>query len=270
MQTLNYKYPNSNVADAPLLEKLPFQLQNGEKIIREIKPQFLGFMISRAFGSYVWLAALVILAIISISTIVFSNVLVGIISVILLGRIIVGFSIGIIAILLTLLALISIGPFLAYSKSWYWITNYRVIGKRGTLSYSIDSIPLENVTDIVLSRTILDRLLGLSSLIIVPMGTSAKENGGSPDERAKNANFFPALAEDLAKELQRVLFNLRDELKRSMVQPVFITPAPKTAGTPASSSQSVFITLDSKKENTPAQASSEKEQPKSVLPRGTT
>jgi uncharacterized membrane protein YdbT with pleckstrin-like domain len=108
---------------------------------------------------------------------------------------------------------ISIKPIVQYGKSWYWITNHRVIGKRGFLGYSINSVPLENVADVVLTRTLLDRLLGLSSLIVVSMGNASVGEGATEDEKTQSPNFFPALTEETARELQRVLFNLRDELK---------------------------------------------------------
>jgi membrane protein YdbS with pleckstrin-like domain len=205
--------PATKPGVAPL-EKLPFQLQNGEKIMRELKPQLLGFMLTRGLGSYIGLLAL------SISIIVGS---------VFLNEIPLGVLIGVIIIPCIMLA-ISIGPLISYGKSWYWITNHRVIGKRGFFGYSVDSIPLENVSDVVLSRTLLDRILGLSSLIVVPMGGSSKAGGGSADERAQNPNFFPALPEKLARELQRVLFNLRDELKKPQgVQPAYVTIAPSSS-----------------------------------------
>jgi len=212
--------PNPSVAGAAPLERLPFELQDGEKIIRELKPQFVGFMVSRAFGSYVGVLALVIF-IIAISLILFSGALAGFLSVILVKEINNGLLIGISTIPVAILVLISISPFISYGKSWYWITNRRVIGKRGFLGYSIDSVPLDNVSDVVLSRTLLDRLLGLSSLIIVPIGGMDMTKGDeSSDAKFRNNNFFPALPQTTARELQRVLFNLREELRQAqMVQP---------------------------------------------------
>ncbi len=231
MQAVVYKSHSNDANPNPTpLEKLPFQLQNGEKIIREIKPQFFGFMVTRAFGSYF---AILVIAILAISGITAFKVAVE------------GFLIGIILIPLMLL-LVSVVPFISYGKSWYWVTNNRVIGKRGLIGYSIDSIPLDNVSDIVLDRTALDRLLGISSLVVVPMGSSNSRVGtDAPEEKFQNSNFFPALPQLVARELQRVLFNLRDELRISqmMVNPTLGVVAP---------------------------ISSEIAQPKSSFPRGTT
>ena len=184
------------------LEKLPFKLQNGEKVIRELKPQFFGFMATRVLASYVGVLGLTI---VSIAVIIILRTR--------LSGFLIELSLLPLFILLLILA-VSVGPLISYGKSWYWITNHRVIGKRGFLGYSIDSIPLENVTDVVITRTLLDRFLGLSSLIIVPMGGSSRGEGDTATERAESPNFFPALTQETARELQRVLFNLRDDLKK--------------------------------------------------------
>ncbi len=190
-------------ATASTLEKLPFKMQHGEKIVRELKPQFFGFMMSRALGSYVGVLGFIIFSIVAL--IILRNHLAGFLVEILILPLVV----------ILLVLIISLGPIIAYGKSWYWITNHRVIGKRGFLGYSIDSIPLENVSDVVLDRTLLDRLLGLSSLIIIPMGSNARVEGNSVEEHALNPNFFPALTQETAMELQRVLFNLKDDLKKT-------------------------------------------------------
>ena len=210
--------PNPSVAGAAPLEKLPFELQKGEKIIRELKPQFIGFMVSREFGGYLGILAIILL-IISLSVILFSGVLAGVLSVILVREINRGLLIGISILPITIFVLISIRPLLAYGKSWYWITNIRVIGKRGVLGYSINSIPLDSISDVVLSRTLLDRFLGLSSLAIVPLGGTGMTMADVEGEaKFLNTNFFPALPQTTARELQRVLFNLREELRKSQME----------------------------------------------------
>ena len=144
--------PGSPNAASGSLETLPFRLQHGEKIIRELKPQFFGFMVTRAFGSYMMVLGLIVVLIVTL---------------LILRASLAGFLVEILLLplLIALLVLvISLKPLIQYGKSWYWITNHRVIGKRGFLGYSINSVPLENVADVVLTRTLLDRILGLSSL----------------------------------------------------------------------------------------------------------
>jgi uncharacterized membrane protein YdbT with pleckstrin-like domain len=190
-------------AAAESLEKLPFELQKNETIIRELKPQFVGFMIDRTFSSYV--GVVVVVAFIMVVLAILRASLAGYLIELLLLPLLIILSILIIAV----------KPLIQYGKSWYWITNLRVIGKRGFIGYTINSIPLENVTDVVLARTTLDRIFGMSALIIVPMGSSSMAEGRTANERAQSPNFFPSLTQETARELQRVLLNLRDDLKKS-------------------------------------------------------
>lgn len=207
--------PRPGVESLTPLEKLPFHLQNGEKIMRELKPQFGGFMLTRALGSYIGILLLAI------------AIMVG---AILLKQVPDGFLIEI-TLIPFLILVVSIVPFISYGKSWYWITTHRVIGKSGCVGYSIDSIPLSNVNDIVLARTLLDRMLGLSSLMIVPFGGSdSRTSTFGSNDMTQGANFFPALPQKIAKELQRVLFNLRDELRDTqIVQPISGASTPVSA-----------------------------------------
>lgn len=55
---------------------------------------------------------------------------------------------------------------LRYSKQFYWITNKRVIYKRGLIGYRITSIPYERISDVVISHTFWERLFGFGSLHI--------------------------------------------------------------------------------------------------------
>ncbi len=101
----------------------------------------------------------------------------------------------------------------------YWITNRRVIGRRGFIGYTIDSMPLENVTDVLVNRTIMDRILGLSSLVIVPIGggsgTFIQDAGSRSGIIEGVSNYFPALRPEKARHLQALVFHLRDARKGS-------------------------------------------------------
>ena len=52
----------------------------------------------------------------------------------------------------------------AYRKRHYWITNKRVVVKSGLIGYSLSSIPLERVSDVIISRSFLERIFGFASL----------------------------------------------------------------------------------------------------------
>jgi len=203
IKTPNNEGPGNSFADLKQPEELPFQLQPDEKIIRAVKPQKMGFILSRTAGSYVMVLGLIILMVV-IFTIYNAS----------LFRYLAEMGLAI-AFLLLFALLLTIKPLISYGKFNYWVTTVRVIGQRGFLSYSVDSIPLENITDIIMIRTMLDRILGISSLIIVPMGSNSESNGGNANSKAQNPNYFPALPETVAPELQQTLFKLRNDLKKA-------------------------------------------------------
>jgi uncharacterized membrane protein YdbT with pleckstrin-like domain len=51
-----------------------------------------------------------------------------------------------------------------YKKQHYWITNKRIVYKRGFLGYRVTSIPYERISDIIISRSFVERLFGFGSL----------------------------------------------------------------------------------------------------------
>ncbi len=51
-----------------------------------------------------------------------------------------------------------------YNHEYYWITNKRIVYKRGILGYRITSIPFERISDVMISRTFVERLFGFASL----------------------------------------------------------------------------------------------------------
>ena len=68
------------------------------------------------------------------------------------------------AIFLCLLVLIVAVSWLQYHKFHYWITNKRIVFKKGIIGFSISSIPLERISDIILSRSFAETLFGFGSL----------------------------------------------------------------------------------------------------------
>jgi len=53
-----------------------------------------------------------------------------------------------------------------YKHQHYWLTNKRVISKRGLLGYRVNSIPLERISDVIVSRSFVERLFGFGSVLI--------------------------------------------------------------------------------------------------------
>jgi len=175
--------------------ELPFSLQQGEVVKYEVRPNKKGFILQRSIKTII---AGIILAILFGSSALLSSIL---------AFLITFFTI---IIIMTIIAIfISI---LSYNKYRYWITNKRLISGRGIIGYSVDSLPLEMVQDVILNRSILDRILGLTSLYISAIGGMIMVN----NRRISSVNYLRALNVDEAKKIQTVIFELRDERKKEV------------------------------------------------------
>jgi len=58
---------------------------------------------------------------------------------------------------------------IAERRYHYWLTNKRVIWCHGFIGYQIRSVPLERITDVVISRTLPEMAAGISSIQIRDM-----------------------------------------------------------------------------------------------------
>jgi uncharacterized membrane protein YdbT with pleckstrin-like domain len=67
---------------------------------------------------------------------------------------------------------------LAERRYHYWLTNKRVIWCHGFIGYRVRSVPLERITDVVISRTLPELLAGISSIEIRDM-TGQSQAAGS-------------------------------------------------------------------------------------------
>ncbi len=72
--------------------------------------------------------------------------------------------VGIVAVPLALLWAV-----IAERRYHYWLTNKRVIWCHGFIGYQVRSVPLERITDVVISRTLPELLAGISSIDIRDM-----------------------------------------------------------------------------------------------------
>ncbi len=187
---------------------LPFRLQEGEVIYKNFRPSSR-VVVKFAFGGVV---TFIVLA-------VFLYYLGSILAILPQGSpgrvdllvMIYGFW----AFAVLILAFGIIGGFMAYRKYSYWITNMRTVGRRGLIGYSTDSMPYDNVADVIIMRGALDRLLGISSVYIQPYGGAGYINapGGAATNRLTGSNTFLGLIPSEAPEIQRLIFHLR-ELKK--------------------------------------------------------
>jgi len=58
---------------------------------------------------------------------------------------------------------------LIYKKHHYWVTDRQVIWKHGIIGYSITSVPLERISDVAVSRTFLETICGVGSVVVREM-----------------------------------------------------------------------------------------------------
>jgi uncharacterized membrane protein YdbT with pleckstrin-like domain len=122
-----------------------FQLQEGEKVIKDIKPLPI-------LKWYFFLPGLFF---------IFFLLIGFMIPLLFLGRTFLG-----IAVLLILTGIMYLIANNQYNYQHYWITNKRVMYRRGILGYRISSIPLERISDVIVSRTFIERIFGFGSIMI--------------------------------------------------------------------------------------------------------
>lgn len=163
--------------------ELPFTLYEEEKIVKEIKPL-------RGLIIYFFLQSLLVIFFIGIIGLIF----------IVATSFFIPSIIPITIILLIVIIELLVSPFLRYRQQYYWITNKRVIYKKGFIGYSIISVPLERISDIVISRSLIERLCGFGSLLIQSLaGQDSSQRAGAEAS---------LLAAPNPEELQKLILNL--------------------------------------------------------------
>jgi hypothetical protein len=190
--------PTITYPPIPIPSDLPFALQEGEVLYLEIRPGRRLFwrifleVFFRALGFIVFILLFSIPFLILGASFYGGAIIAGIIVVILL----VGY----------------IFAWIAYPKFRYWISNHRTVGRRGIVGYSVDSIPLETISDVVVSRTVTDRILGLSSIYVQPFGGGS--GGGHRGGGISGTNSFLGVEPIEAPKIQQMVFHLRDVRRR--------------------------------------------------------
>jgi len=191
----------------PVPPDLPFHPQSDEVIFRQIIPHprlRWRLMLGGLLSAVVFLVFIIPLTI----SLVFSGLALGT-------------FVAITGILVGIFAVIVVGSViyatLAYHKFRYWITNHRTVGRRGVIGYSIDSIPLETISDVIVQRSIADRILGLSSIWVQPFGGTPVGGYGAGQYQfgsMTGTNSFLGLMPPDATNLQQLIFYLRDVRRR--------------------------------------------------------
>jgi uncharacterized membrane protein YdbT with pleckstrin-like domain len=101
-----------------------------------------------------------------------------------------------IAVIFTISVLVSEN---AYSNKQYWLTSKRVIDKHGVLGYTVWSIPLERISDVIVTHTFLENLFGIAGLRVESLAGQISRNNGSEGSLQ---------AVDNPEELQEIIFDL--------------------------------------------------------------
>lgn len=185
------------MADNEFYAKPPFTLNEGEKIVTSIKPIWKGYFLRYSLGHMIFAAIIGAWG-------GFSSI----------GTFGIAGLIGVFLGIFVVISAISIAfAKISYGKFTVWLTDHRVVSAKGTIGYNIESMPLENIVDVVVSRGVLDRILGLSSVMPVPMGGMVMYGRRSG---LSTVGFIPALHPDDALKIQKELFDLRNLRKKEL------------------------------------------------------
>ena len=95
---------------------------------------------------------------------------------------------------------------LSYRKEHYWITNKRIIMKRGIIGFYTYSIPLEMISDINTSRNWLEKMLGIGSVYVQSL--AGQYSGGGFGAEAS----FRGIKNP--EEIQKIIFDLIKKKKQ--------------------------------------------------------
>jgi len=90
-----------------------------------------------------------------------------------------------------------------YKHQHYWITNKRVICKRGIIGYTISSIPFERVSDVIVSRTFFERLFGFGSVLVQSLAGQITYHGRFGAEGSLLAVPYPEKTQQNIFELMK-------------------------------------------------------------------
>lgn len=91
---------------------------------------------------------------------------------------------------------------LRYNKEYYWITTHRVIRKKGFIGYSVYSIPMERISDVIISRSFVERIFGFSSIHVQSLAGQVSFQGS----RFGGEGYLAAIPNP--EELQKMIFEL--------------------------------------------------------------
>ena len=160
-----------------------FHLQNEEKVIMELKPKGI-YLFQTLIVSFISLFVFLFIFLVFTMSILRNRL-----SSMPWTFLITGF---------TIMLWSFISSFLRYKQEKYWITTQRIIFRRGFIGYSITSLPLERIVDVVISRSFMQQIFGTPSLHLDTFG-SGYVGGGMQNYASKGTMFAVDNPEDLQK-----------------------------------------------------------------------
>ncbi len=183
------------------MQSLPFHLQENEKIIQQIKPSKVFILLNSISTFFLFF---------------FFGIFISIFSFVRTFKFLGLFFVLIFAFGFALFSLVM--SVIRYSKERYWITNQRVIFQRGFLGYSITSLPLERIVDVVISRSFIQQIFNAPSLHLDTFGSGIVGAGGYYGQNAVSKGSMLAISnpEGLQKEILELVKKKRKTEKLSM------------------------------------------------------
>ncbi len=109
--------------------------------------------------------------------------------------------------------------YLLYDKYRMWITNQRVISSHGFLKFAIKASRIEDIVAVVITPTPVERVLGLSSLRVVPLGVKRTMVFAVYTYTPDKTEYILALKRDAAVKLQKDILDLCNAKKKKSDNP---------------------------------------------------
>ena len=169
-------------------------MQKGERVILTLKPDKYAYILKNL--AIVYLSLAITFTVIDLVLVLQKSQLISFWS-LLLGTTAVAAVLFVLALVVVL-------------KMWhgltFWITNLRIVNRSGLIDYNIRSVAIESIADVVIHRGAFDSLFGIYDLFI-PIAAYSTPN---LYKHRSGQNYFPALRQKTALEVQKLLFDLKN------------------------------------------------------------
>lgn len=211
MEVLNNKQVDRITPNRLLDQYLPFNLHEQESLVTTIKPSRAKFMAKKLIVFYIVMFILLI-------PLVYPGIFPH--SMLIMNQSVnLNFVIAIAILILSAGALLVV--WLMYSRLAFWVTDRRIVNRSGIIGYTIDSIPIDVITDVIIYRNIFDMILNGSNIHI----TTIDDTIYTLYKRWSGINHIPMLEPYNAMEMQKLIFQIRDQRRtnREFVNKTLVT-----------------------------------------------